>query len=425
MSDDLERQMQEIRTRQHQQYLQQLQQRSPPVEAHVSHTPTQNTSTSMDCDPAVDDGFSEQHLQHREQEREPWLEEDEELARRLQEEEDRAAHEQVRPPMHSSDEPERLVGNNGAPVAQTHEFEADGFQGYHYPPRDRAPESQAQQGGSWGMPVVGRAYDSVRRWWTGSDSAPAPAAATLSQEDQDAELARRLQEEEELAARGSPQFAPRRVGSVDPGIPSFFEMFNSVANPNGGSTRFQMQTGGAGTFSFSYSGPSTRQTVVFRRGPNGAMERVVHRHSSGAEDYSDDELQSFENEQDAFAGFAGVPHPLFLPHMGPPFAFADPVDNMSYEQLLALQERLGHVPKGATQEQIAALPVSAFHAPAGGHSAEQRDTEVQQCNVCLEDFSPGEMLRTLPCLHRFHVACIDRWLPTNRSCPVCKVEVTL
>lgn len=36
------------------------------------------------------------------------------------------------------------------------------------------------------------------------------------------------------------------------------------------------------------------------------------------------------------------------------------------------------------------------------------------CLVCREDFHAGESLRLLPCLHRYHVRCIDAWLCINR-----------
>merc|ERR1712176_5857 len=44
----------------------------------------------------------------------------------------------------------------------------------------------------------------------------------------------------------------------------------------------------------------------------------------------------------------------------------------------------------------------------------------QTCTVCMEAFREGEELRILPCLHRFHKGCIDRWLCLNCSCPLCK-----
>eukprot|EP00811_Abedinium_folium_P037012 NODE_9667_length_1407_cov_6.982812.p1 GENE.NODE_9667_length_1407_cov_6.982812~~NODE_9667_length_1407_cov_6.982812.p1 ORF type:complete len:309 (-),score=66.09 NODE_9667_length_1407_cov_6.982812:377-1303(-) len=49
--------------------------------------------------------------------------------------------------------------------------------------------------------------------------------------------------------------------------------------------------------------------------------------------------------------------------------------------------------------------------------------ELQHCTVCLEVFKPGDELRILPCLHRYHRSCIDIWLQTNPNCPVCKHNI--
>jgi len=97
------------------------------------------------------------------------------------------------------------------------------------------------------------------------------------------------------------------------------------------------------------------------------------------------------------------------------------IDGMDYEQLLALQERVGAVSRGASNEQIAALPTTRAQPPsttsptAAGAQA--------TCAVCLEDYGAGQALRTLPCLHRFHRECIDPWLRVNRCCPVCKRDI--
>ncbi|KAF6163582.1 hypothetical protein GIB67_022147 [Kingdonia uniflora] len=45
------------------------------------------------------------------------------------------------------------------------------------------------------------------------------------------------------------------------------------------------------------------------------------------------------------------------------------------------------------------------------------------CTVCLSEFVEGEVLRTLPeCVHSFHVPCIDMWLNSHTSCPLCRTD---
>ncbi|XP_027343873.1 RING-H2 finger protein ATL40-like [Abrus precatorius] len=63
---------------------------------------------------------------------------------------------------------------------------------------------------------------------------------------------------------------------------------------------------------------------------------------------------------------------------------------------------------------INALPVSPF---------KQQQQHVLECAVCLSVLEDGEMLRLLPnCKHSFHVACIDTWLASHSTCPICRTK---
>ncbi|KAJ4781992.1 RING/U-box superfamily protein [Rhynchospora pubera] len=46
------------------------------------------------------------------------------------------------------------------------------------------------------------------------------------------------------------------------------------------------------------------------------------------------------------------------------------------------------------------------------------------CSVCLETLQDGEMVRRLPaCQHLFHIGCIDMWLGSHSTCPLCRSSV--
>jgi len=45
------------------------------------------------------------------------------------------------------------------------------------------------------------------------------------------------------------------------------------------------------------------------------------------------------------------------------------------------------------------------------------------CIICLDVYVPGERIRLLPCVHRFHVDCIDQWLKKHTTCPLCKLDL--
>ncbi|XP_021756443.1 E3 ubiquitin-protein ligase ATL4-like [Chenopodium quinoa] len=48
------------------------------------------------------------------------------------------------------------------------------------------------------------------------------------------------------------------------------------------------------------------------------------------------------------------------------------------------------------------------------------------CAVCLSKFEEKDLLRLLPiCCHVFHADCIDTWLNSNQSCPLCRSPVFL
>lgn len=76
------------------------------------------------------------------------------------------------------------------------------------------------------------------------------------------------------------------------------------------------------------------------------------------------------------------------------------------------------------------LPAVDLEVAVAGERAtpgeECRGEDAQrECGVCLLDFEVGDELRTLlPCGHRFHRGCIDRWLlESSTTCPVDKRDL--
>lgn len=51
--------------------------------------------------------------------------------------------------------------------------------------------------------------------------------------------------------------------------------------------------------------------------------------------------------------------------------------------------------------------------------------DVNQCCICLEDYSSTSVVCKLQCTHVFHKSCIERWLSQERhnTCPLCKRDV--
>jgi len=92
----------------------------------------------------------------------------------------------------------------------------------------------------------------------------------------------------------------------------------------------------------------------------------------------------------------------------------------------------------AVREAVLSLPVHSHVAAEEEVAPESVGGGLQpatECSVCLAPFATGDMVKTLPCRHAFHQACIDQWLLDKgrqraragesvrglAACPLCKV----
>ncbi|KAI3739040.1 hypothetical protein L2E82_29405 [Cichorium intybus] len=66
---------------------------------------------------------------------------------------------------------------------------------------------------------------------------------------------------------------------------------------------------------------------------------------------------------------------------------------------------------------VESLPLFTFSSLTGNIAG-------GDCAVCLSKFEAVDQLRLLPlCCHAFHVECIDAWLKSNQTCPLCRSTV--
>ncbi|KAF7834616.1 Transcription factor GLABRA 3 [Senna tora] len=98
------------------------------------------------------------------------------------------------------------------------------------------------------------------------------------------------------------------------------------------------------------------------------------------------------------------------------------VDNMSYEQLLALSERIGYVNTGLKEDEIR-RHTRKCKFPMLIKTSEQNVDK--NCSICQEEYVADDDLGRLKCEHSFHFQCLKQWLALKNSCPVCKQEVVM
>ncbi|KAL1546536.1 RING-type E3 ubiquitin transferase [Salvia divinorum] len=73
----------------------------------------------------------------------------------------------------------------------------------------------------------------------------------------------------------------------------------------------------------------------------------------------------------------------------------------------------------APSDLLHSLPLFTFRSVARNLNSGAGD-----CAVCLSKFEARDQLRLLPlCCHAFHAACIDKWIASNQTCPLCRSTV--
>ncbi|XP_022884819.1 probable E3 ubiquitin-protein ligase RHG1A isoform X1 [Olea europaea var. sylvestris] len=92
------------------------------------------------------------------------------------------------------------------------------------------------------------------------------------------------------------------------------------------------------------------------------------------------------------------------------------VDNMSYEELLALEERIGNVCTGLNEETILRHMKQRKYVDV----RKEGEVESEPCCICQEEYKEEADMGTLDCGHNFHRECVKKWLMQKNICPICK-----
>ncbi|KAE8668657.1 RING-H2 finger protein ATL13 [Hibiscus syriacus] len=96
----------------------------------------------------------------------------------------------------------------------------------------------------------------------------------------------------------------------------------------------------------------------------------------------------------------------------------DPEDSDNVTALQGQLQQLFHLhDAGVDQSFIDTLPVFHYKAIIGVKNP-------FDCAVCLCEFEHEDKLRLLPeCSHAFHMECIDTWLLSHSTCPLCRATL--
>ncbi|XP_020574418.1 E3 ubiquitin-protein ligase MBR1-like isoform X2 [Phalaenopsis equestris] len=94
------------------------------------------------------------------------------------------------------------------------------------------------------------------------------------------------------------------------------------------------------------------------------------------------------------------------------------IDNMSYEELLVLEETIGNVSTGLSEDYLTKCLTERLYCSSA--SAQDDKDEEACCPICLEEFKDNDSQGLMKCPHVYHFTCIKKWLKLKKTCPVCK-----
>lgn len=81
-----------------------------------------------------------------------------------------------------------------------------------------------------------------------------------------------------------------------------------------------------------------------------------------------------------------------------------PANQLAEEEQIKIAQRIGLIQ----------------HLPTQTYDGSKKNRE---CVICMIEFVVGDDIRFLPCMHTYHVRCIDDWLMRSFICPSCMEPV--
>ncbi|ESQ41015.1 hypothetical protein EUTSA_v10013256mg [Eutrema salsugineum] len=217
-----------------------------------------------------------------------------------------------------------------------------------------------------------------------------------------------------VASPATSRQTPRPATPTDPTPSLSFSPSNSYTRPNSSTGRLRSMMPG----SPSEADPSRsleNRDGLSRYSINGIAEVLLA-------------LERIERDQElTYEQLASLETNLFSNGM---ISFYDQhrdmrldIDNMSYEELLALGDKMGTVSTALSEEALSRSLKKSIYLETDETCASSlnKDDDIK-CSICQEEYIAGDEVGTMPCEHMYHVSCVQQWLRMKNWCPICKTS---
>lgn len=91
-------------------------------------------------------------------------------------------------------------------------------------------------------------------------------------------------------------------------------------------------------------------------------------------------------------------------------------DDMTYEELADLSDKIGYVGSGLREEEI----LNCLRISKDLNASFTISDEDWKCSICQEICRRNEDIGALNCGHHHHLQCLKHWLHHKNECPICK-----
>lgn len=142
----------------------------------------------------------------------------------------------------------------------------------------------------------------------------------------------------------------------------------------------------------------------------GQRRRSHNRHGNSGDSPSNSGAHSSNSDTRTIRRHRNLQASSYVNQLYMNSAFGPGGDESTAAEMKALDEKRKARIRGLLEQ----IPIDVYVEGGKGDA---------ECAICMGDFQQGDPIRFLPCMHAYHLQCIDDWLLRSFTCPSCMEPV--